>query len=200
MPAPALLFSGGLDAAAAWWVLNKPRWVHIPCHPWSAALELQAIDRLGKLSQEFAASGEIVDDALVSFQRQRGKEWPRDLVMALVAWGQGYDEVMVGWHLDDFHGNSESGKYAEDMVAATTAAATTGLEHGLLFRAPLRHLTQAQLAWAALDAGAPPEFLLASYSCVRGVVGHCGTCTSCKQRTTALGAVGLLRPHLEVAT
>lgn len=183
--AKCLLYSGGMDSACAWWVLGKPRCLYVggmngPAR-WANAGELDGMNRQRVICPEFAAALIVKPVDFRPFMRDGEYMLPRDELCVMAAWAEGFDAAMLAWTSED-----------------------APLEHGLLvceriekalpfpFKVsmPLASLSKAKLLQAALDAGAPPEFVLVSHSCVRGAA-HCGQCKNCRQRQSALQACKL---------
>ena len=180
----ALLYSGGLDSACAWWALGKPHAVYcggsFGPNRHANLGEMQAIESMLAISPEFADKLTVIEYDFRPFMRPGEHHLPREMICCQLAWARGFDVAQIAWVRDD-------GTSAE---WAATQSANFGTAVGMKdFRVefPVRHLSKAKLIKAALDAGCPPEFIEASHSCVRQSNGHCGKCQNCKQRDAALG-------------
>lgn len=181
-----LLFSGGLDSACAWWVLGRPPAVYCggsfgPARHANIG-EMDAIERMADLSAEFANKLTAVEFDFRPFMRAGEYHLPREIICCQLAWARGYDTVQLAWVADD----GASDEWA--AVQAANFGAAVGMA-GFRVEFPVRHLSKAELVRAALDAGAPPEFIKASHSCVRQSGRHCGRCENCRHRREALRAL-----------
>lgn len=176
-----LLISGGLDSGAAWHALGKPPALYCggsfgPARHANLG-EMAAIDNMLAICPELAEKLTIVEFDFRPFMRRGRYTFPRDKILCMLAWANGFDGVQFGWVKDD--GTTE--KHA----AATSAKFAGVIEGPFSVEFPVAHMTKRELVKAALAEGCPPEFLQATHSCVRSTE-PCGTCENCKQRKRAL--------------
>lgn len=181
----ALLSSGGLDSACAWWVLGKPPAVYCggsygPARHANIG-EMDAIERMAGMCVEFADKLTVIEHDFRPFMRAGEYHLPREMICCQLAWARGYDTVQLAWVADDGVGDEWAAAQSVNFGAAVGMA-------GFRVEFPVRHMSKAELVRAALDAGAPPEFIKASHSCVRQSRRHCGRCVNCRQRRAAMRA------------
>lgn len=181
-----LLYSGGLDSACAFWVLGKPPCLYIGGEHgsarWANAGEVAAWSKQREISAELDKALTVKELDFRPFTRPGVYMLPRTEIMLCAAWAAGFDGVMLAWTCED----------APQAHAAAIAERQRGMvpfEFSVEY--PLAHISKAALCQAALKAGAPREFLLASHSCVRTSNGHCGKCHNCQDRQAALEACEL---------
>jgi hypothetical protein len=188
-----LLFSGGLDSAAAWWVLGQPPWLHFASANLPGATEIRVINQLRDISPDFAAAGEIVEMDWSLWKRKDMYAFPREHLCALRCWARGYDRVWTGWHVDD---GTLPTTYGEKGVFPYGVFVGGETDFKLLHPVQGMGLRRADLVRAALDAGASLEFLTASFSCHhnRDDGRHCGRCQNCSERHVAFLAAGVKDP------
>lgn len=182
----ALLYSGGLDSACAFFILCKPFAFYAgglngPARTANVG-EMTAIEMQREIAPEFAAKLRAVEIDFRPFMRPGKWQFQRDLLCCLAAWAAGFDEVSIAWCKDDGPTPESAAKVAKLQAAA--------VGFGFKVSFPLVHLTKAELVERALNAGAPIEFLYASHSCVKGVE-PCNNCLNCKQRAKAFAANGI---------
>jgi hypothetical protein len=180
------LFSGGLDSACLWWIMDRPPALFVggPFGPARDASlgEARAVERMAELCPEFRDKLCLVGLDCRPFMRPDSWLFPRDELCALLAWGAGFDGVALGWCKDD------------GMTEARVQSASEHLRQALPREFPFSvsfpawNMTKKEMVRAALGAGASREFLAASYSCVMSS-DPCGACVNCKQRTLALEGV-----------
>ena len=183
--AKCLLYSGGMDSACAWWVLGKPRCLYVggtygPAR-WANIGELNALNTQRMVCPEFAGALTTKPVDFRPFMRDGEYMLPRDELCVMAAWAEGFDGAMLAWTSEDApleHGQN----VCERIEKALPFAFKVSM--------PLAALSKARLLEAALAAGAPAEFIMASHSCVRGST-HCGQCKNCRQRQEALSACKL---------
>lgn len=182
----ALLYSGGMDSACAWWALGKPRCLYVggafgPAR-WANMGEMAAINKQRAMWPEFA--GAIIQKPLDfrPFMRAGEYMFARLEIMALAAWAEGFDGIMAAYTSEDM---------SSERAAGVIAKLRDCVPFEFTVEFPLVQKSRVELLQAALDAGAPPEFILASHSCVRQSQGHCGNCENCSQRAAALRACNL---------
>lgn len=192
------MFSGGLDSACAYPILGGPDALyfggkHGPARMANAG-EVRAVYAMKKMLGDQDNIGAFEFDfrpfmRKVEVDGERGTEWkmPRHQICAMLANGMGYDKVLFAWCKED--GTSPE---ARDAFKKMFEGAT-GNRVEVDF--PVLHLSKAELITRALDAGAKPEFLLASWSCVARSDRHCGKCVNCKQRRQAFINAGLPEPE-----
>jgi len=184
--AKTLLYSGGLDSSCAWWMLGKPAalyvgGIHGPAR-WANVGELQAMNQQRLICPEFAGALRQKPLDFRPFMRHGEYMLPRDEICMAAAWAEGFDEMFLAWTRED----CPPGRAAE--ICARIAG---GFPFPFKVTMPFVELSKAELVKAAMGAGAPPEFILASHSCVRGSA-HCGQCKNCRQRQEALSACKLV--------
>lgn len=182
-----LLYSGGLDSACAWWILDKPPVLFVggnngPARSASFG-ELKAIAKQKEVSKEFDQSLIAVRANLEIFQRPAEWHFPREQLLCQIAWANGFDEAIISWNKSD--GTTE--KWANAAIEKFQGACWTGSNH-FNVRMPFINKTKAEMVSEAIAKGCPPEFLYASHSCVRSSTA-CGECNNCKDREVALANV-----------
>lgn len=187
----ALLYSAGLDSACLFWILGQPDSLYFggvngPAR-YANGGELAAIakhqqavpDRIRALAFDFRP-----------FMRSNPEngQWrhPRHQIVSMLAWAEGYDQVLLGWCKDDGTGNA-----LEDYRAQFEGA--VGMP-GFHVDFPAINKTKVELIEGALAVGAPLEFLHDSFSCVARGDQHCGECVNCKQRRQAFIDAGYPEP------
>ena len=181
----ALLYSGGLDSSCAWWALGKPPAVYCggsfgPARHANLG-EIDAIEAQIRICPEFRKALTVIEFDFRPFMRPGHWNMPREIICSQLAWARGFDTVQIGFCADDGITPEWAKMQAGNFGAAVGMA-------GFKVEFPIAHMTKRELVTAALDAGAPPEFIEASHSCVRHSKGHCGKCDNCKQRLAALEA------------
>lgn len=180
-----LLYSGGLDSACAWWLLGKPRVLHLggkngPARDaWEA--EGKAIDEQCRIWPEFAKALRRVEIDCRPFMRPGAWRYPRDQICCITAWALGCDSVVIGWCADD-----NTPPYWARIQKARYEGAVGEDDFKVSF--PLLGSWKRDMVQRALALGAPLEFLAASYSCVVSST-PCGQCLGCTQREAALGGL-----------
>lgn len=183
-----LLYSGGLDSAALFYALGKPAALYVggmfgPAR-YASVGETLAIARQREISPEFDRALEIVSVDFRPFMRPRRWDFARETVLALAAWGAEYDEAMYGYVQEDGMNRNHVRKQCKRIA---DAVGTTEEPFKVSF--PAWRLDKTALVKRALDKGATPEFLAASYSCVVDPLEACGKCKGCEGRKRALKAV-----------
>lgn len=147
--------------------------------------EALAVERMVAISPEFAAQVRVMKVDCRPFMRRGSWMFPRDQVCALAAWGAGFDGVGIAWVRED-------GTTLEHIEASAKAIrGAIPAQHPFVVEFPVWEMTKAELITEALRCGCPPEFIIASHSCVRQSDGHCGECTNCKQRSSAFREAGV---------
>lgn len=180
-----LLYSGGLDSACAWWVLGTPPClyvggIHGPAR-WANMGELAALNAQRVSCPEFAGALRQKPLDFRPFMRADEYMMPRDELCMLAAWAEGFDGAMLAWTRED-----APTQHAQDVCEKLRAVVPFDFAVSM----PVAHLSKAELLAAALEAGAPPDFVLVSHSCVRAAT-PCGQCKNCRQRHAALLACKL---------
>jgi 7-cyano-7-deazaguanine synthase in queuosine biosynthesis len=184
-----LSMSGGLDSAAAWWTLGRPDWFFVTGgNPHVAKREVEAVERLSVLCPEFRACGRVVDFSFQPFRSPTTWFFPREHFLAALAVGLGYTEILFGYHSWDTVRRVDTDDVHRPITEFLTNYADTP---DLVARTPTAKWSRPELIAAALAAGCPSEFLLATWSCQRDGAMHCGTCQNCVERFLALDAVGI---------
>lgn len=179
-----LLYSGGLDSACAWWLLGKPRVLHLggkngPARDaWEA--EERAIEEQCRICPAFAKALKRVDIDFRPFMREGVWFYPRDQICCIAAWALGCDHVSIGWCADD----GTPPAWARIQKARFEGAVGDGFQVSF----PILGSWKIDMVQRALALGAPLEFLAASYSCVRSSK-PCGECLGCTQREAALAGL-----------
>lgn len=183
-----LLYSSGLDSSALFYVLGCPPALYVggakgPARA-SSVGETLAIHRQRSISPEFDRMFHSVDVNCAPFMRAGKWGFPREIVLALAAYGHNYDHACYGYVKED------------GMTAAHVKRETKRISHsvnmdGFVVSFPVWNKTKTMLVKAALKAGAPVEFLKASYSCVLDPIEPCGQCAGCLGRDVAFKTVGI---------
>lgn len=178
----ALLYSGGLDSSCLWWILGKPPALFFggPGGPARDAgiAEATAVHRQWAMCKDFADKLTVMRLDFTPYMRPGQWEFPRDEVSVLAAYGAGFDGVSFGWCKDD--GMTE----AKALSASRRLRAVVPEKFPFAVEFPAWNLTKAEMIAKALEAGAPREFIEASYSCVTSAE-PCGVCLNCGQREAA---------------
>jgi 7-cyano-7-deazaguanine synthase in queuosine biosynthesis len=178
----ALLYSGGLDSSCMFWVLDKPKALYCgglngPARNANSG-ELTAILTQRELSREFDLQFTGVLTDFTPFMKPGEWRFPRDTLSCILAWTVGFNKVLLGWCKNDraiLTGVQEQTKRLAEAVGFPE----------FKVEAPLWYMTKAELIVHALNKGANSDFLLASHSCVRESVAHCGDCVNCVERYLA---------------
>lgn len=178
----ALLYSGGLDSSCLWWIMGKPPALFFggPRGPARGAglAEAKAVSDQAQMCPEFSEKLVVFDLDFTPFMREGRWEFARDEVMLLAAEAAGYDGAAFGWCKDDGMTAEKRDKAAARLRVVVPEKFPFAVEF------PAWDMSKADLVNAALEAGASPEFIAASYSCVTGAE-PCGECLNCKQREAA---------------
>lgn len=188
MKGECLLYSGGLDSACCWWILNKPDAFFVggnfgPAREASIA-ELKAVQIQRSLVPEFKRKFVGVITDLTIFMRNGEWKFPRDQLCATLAWAQGYNKVLLGWCKND---RTVQHRAQEQCAKITGAVGAPEFQAD----APLFYLTKAELINQALALGCPEDFIRASWSCVKRSDVHCGNCMNCCERYVAFKTTNL---------
>lgn len=178
-----LLYSGGFDSACAWYVLGKPDALYVggefgPARNANAG-EMAAIVKQRGIDPEFSARLRLIRFDFRPLMRPGKYDFPRDLILCQLAWAAGYDHVMIGWVKDD----GTTPEWAERQ--SKNIGRHVGMQ-GFKVSFPVVSQSKRELYDAALDAGASPEFLHVSHSCLRSSE-PCGECKACVQRQSVQG-------------
>lgn len=197
MTGPVLLFSGGLDSVALWYLLGKPAalYVHLG-HRYEAA-EVAAIDRLAAAVPDLRPS--CAEGPRLGHLEQPGGHIPhRNLLLAATAAAvTGTDHVMLGALL----GEASPDKSAAFLRSASRAL-TASAGRPVRVSAPARRWTKTGLVrrWLAAHPDAARVVPLTRSCYSPDAVPECGSCPACFRRHVALYHVGLRteRPRLPV--
>lgn len=183
-----IAFSGGLDSVCAWYLLGKPDayfcgGTYGPAR--SASLgEVVAVNKMLTIDTDLQRCLYRARIDFTPFMRDGVHHFQRELIICLAAWARGYERVSLGLIAEDVG----DGVYTKSRLEIFQAA----LGNGFAVDAPYMDMSKSELVAAALTAGATPEMLQASHSCVNKSSGHCGQCDNCIQRAAAFAANGLL--------
>jgi len=106
----------------------------------------------------------------------------------------GARDMFIGVNALDYSGYPDC---RPEFVAAfqklADLATKAGVEgEGFTVRAPLQHLTKAQIAAEAIRLGLDPAMSLSCYDPVDGM--HCGRCDACRLRSKGFAEAGLDDP------
>lgn len=186
-----LAYSAGLDSACAFWILGQPDALYFGGEYGPARYanygEMVALQTHMKMASGKIRGLEYDFRPFMRSDSERG-QWkhPRHQLICMLAWAEGYDVVQTAWCKEDGTGA------ALPMFKAQFEGAV-GMP-GFRVEFPVIHLSKAELIAGALKAGAPLEFLHASFSCVARGDKHCGKCVNCTHRRAAFEAAGYPEP------
>lgn len=102
----------------------------------------------------------------------------------------GYEEVWIGVHADDIHGDAYP-DCRPDSIGAIAAGLRIGSNNTITVKAPLQYLTKADVIVMGSQLGVPWEL---TYSCYAKGPIQCGVCTSCIIRREAFKRAGIRDP------
>ncbi len=181
MTRAVLSMSGGLDSVAAWWAFGKPDWFFVTdANRGASKIETVALSKIGDICPDFKASGKNVALDCAIFQSPRGGCYPRSYVLAMVAVGLGFEEVLFAFHswdnpkfelLDREITNFIRYNYQDGSLSARNITAEMG---------------RVDLLKRARSNGCPDRILLETWSCHNDNKKHCGICFNCMERFVAL--------------
>lgn len=192
-PRTALMYSGGLDSACAFFVLGMPDALYFggdvngPAR-YAGLGELMALKAHTRIVPGRIRALEFDFGPFMRTDPQRG-QWthPRHQLCAMLAWAEGYDRVLFAWCKDDNTGDALP-RFKQKFEGAVDMP-------GFSVEFPVIQYSKAELIGKALEAGAPIEFLNLSHSCVVRGDKHCGKCVNCRQRRAAFIEAGHPEPE-----
>lgn len=184
---PALLFSGGLDSVCALHLLGGEERVvpvYVAIGGDHEARECEHALRLAHLR--------VVQGPLIGrLAEPDGHIRHRNAALVVTVAAHGYEVIYLG----ALRGEASPDKSSPFM--RKMAVLLTESEHGRhVVAAPFGRLTKTDLLRRALDAGLSPSRVLASRSCYRSALDHCGACQGCFRRWVALVNCGLPAGYL----
>jgi len=124
----------------------------------------------------------------------------RNIIFLAVALGvaeaKGADRVWIGVNALDYSGYPDC---RPPLIKAMRHVARVGQQRGVEgrpveIRAPLQHLSKADIVRLGLEVGAP---LRLTWSCYRGGPAPCGSCDACLLRAKGFAEAGAPDPSLE---
>ena len=150
-----LMFSGGLDSACAWHILDKPRCLYCGGYDGPAreanAGELRALEALLALDPTFAQCLTAKAFDWTPFMRKGHYTLPRENILAICAWAEGYNTVLYAWNRND----NPDPERIEHMIRVTTA--TVDMD-GFTSDFPVWRYYKHELVQRALGKGAHPTW------------------------------------------
>lgn len=190
MNRPVLLFSGGLDSLALWYLLDRPRAVYVQLGHQYQVAEQQTIDRLS--ATVTGLSVELVRGPYLAHREdlRTGHIPHRNLALATTtAAVTGADRILLGALLGE-----ASPDKSRRFLKATSAALTASEGRRITVEAPAHRLTKTGLVRKALsrypEAALPLTMTRSCYS-PDPTVQECGECPACFRRQVALFRTGL---------
>lgn len=183
-----LMMSGGLDSICAFYICGKPIALYVgggngPARDANKG-EYQALALMKQLSPEFAAQFRAILVDLRPFMREGIYKFPREVVLAIIAWAHGANTVLYGWNQNDLATDTHIFNQTQRIESAVA-------DKDFKVEFPLWFKNKVQLVREALQLGATREIINASHSCVRQSGSHCGQCDNCIERYVALRANGI---------
>lgn len=188
-----LLYSGGLDSTALWYLLNKPHPIYCPLGHRYEVLERMAIQHIARITEGSLYPELVFALKLGAYERDDAHIPYRNLLLASAAALRGADVIYLG----ALRGEASPDK-TNAFARATSKALSEASGRRIRVEFPALHLTKTRLVHRFLQETDSVAYhaLLASRSCYTnsryevGVVG-CGRCQSCFRRWVAMSNNGI---------
>lgn len=181
-----LLFSGGVDSLAAWWVLGQPDTVYVRLgHPYEAK-ELATIESLAYHWPK--VTPRVIDGPPLGVLEHGDGHIPhRNLLLAATAAAHHPHHSHL-W-LGALRGEASPDKSGRFLRSASRTLSRSEARR-VTVSAPLRHFTKTGLVREYLRRGGPPGLLRYTRSCY-SPDGPCNRCQACVRRFVAFQLNGL---------